>query len=100
MEQPPHEPLISAHPIQSIFELGLADVPPPNQVLSQSFSLLLDTPSGKFHIAGNGYIFSRDVDDEPESNWYSHQELVLARTIRSVLDPILCCQVSGGMNAV
>ncbi|TCD66182.1 hypothetical protein EIP91_001676 [Steccherinum ochraceum] len=70
-EQPPFKPLLSAHPVHSLYELGVAPYPPPRHVLARAFSIMPDDLSGRYTLAGNGYVFTQDAHAGDNVTWYS-----------------------------
>ncbi|KAI0797576.1 hypothetical protein C8Q75DRAFT_728852 [Abortiporus biennis] len=70
-EQPPNKPLLSPHPVQTVYELGLASLPQTNHVLSRTFSILSEDVSGRYMLSGDGYIFAQDAASGQETSWFS-----------------------------
>jgi len=70
-DQPPQSPLRMVHPMKTIYELGLAVLAPSCHTYTRSFSLLPNEKSGRFTLAGDGYVFAQDADPGHQSSWYS-----------------------------
>lgn len=76
LQQPPSVPLRDAHPVHTLYDVGLLGTSDPSQSKStRSFSLLDSSNSGKCVISGDGHVFVYDspTDDEarsPSENWY------------------------------
>ncbi|KAI0950093.1 hypothetical protein AcW1_006085 [Taiwanofungus camphoratus] len=69
-EQPPRKPLLRAHPLQAIYEIGFAAAAPPKNIYTRAFSLLPGGASGRYSLAGDGYVFAEDADSN-HATWYS-----------------------------
>ena len=70
-QQPPRVPLLDPHPIEAIYELGLANARPVAQNITRTFSLLPENTSGHYIIAGDGYAFRTDADSPRANTWFS-----------------------------
>ncbi|KAJ3548157.1 hypothetical protein NM688_g5327 [Phlebia brevispora] len=71
-EQPPNRPLRRPHPVHALYRVGIAPKRQEEQVLCRSFSLLPDDVSGQYKVAGDGYIFKHDAEEEDwERTWFS-----------------------------
>lgn len=76
LQQPPSAPLRDAHPVHTLYDVGLLGTLDSSQSSStRSFSLLDPSNSGKYVISGGGRVFVHDspVGDEacsPSENWY------------------------------
>ncbi|KAI0080555.1 hypothetical protein K474DRAFT_1704623 [Panus rudis PR-1116 ss-1] len=69
-EQPPSKPLLNPNPIHTIYDLDITR-PLPNQVLTRTFSVVPESVSGRYIIAGDGYIFSEEDSSSDEITWFS-----------------------------
>ncbi|OCH85702.1 hypothetical protein OBBRIDRAFT_762621 [Obba rivulosa] len=69
-EQPPKKPLLVNHPLRNLYEIGLADCLPPNRTGVRAFSLLPEGTSGRYELAGDGYIFAPEADTPSAPMWY------------------------------
>jgi hypothetical protein len=75
-QQPPSAPLRDAHPVHTLYDVGLLGTLDSSQSNStRSFSLLDPSNSGKYVISSDGRVFVHDspVGDEARSaseNWY------------------------------
>ncbi|EMD37942.1 hypothetical protein CERSUDRAFT_113084 [Gelatoporia subvermispora B] len=72
-EQPPRKPLLANHPLRNLYEIGLADCIPPDRVGMRAFSLLPAGTSGRYELAGDGYVFAHDADPARGPTWYMMQ---------------------------
>lgn len=75
-QQPPRVPLLDPHPVQAIYELGLASPRPIAQNVTRSFSLLPENASGHYVIGGDGYAFRGDANTSRSDPWFSLQTSV------------------------
>ena len=75
--QPPNQPLLISHPLQTLFAIGmLGTCDGGSPTTERSFSLLPKSESGTYQLAGDGCIFATDGDPEPTGNnsnptWYA-----------------------------
>ncbi|OAX41716.1 hypothetical protein K503DRAFT_645355, partial [Rhizopogon vinicolor AM-OR11-026] len=74
-QQPPSVPLRSAHPVHTLYDIGLLTTQNPSRSSStRSFSLLDPSNSGKYVISGDGRVFLYapvgDAARSPSENWY------------------------------
>ncbi|KAG1891406.1 hypothetical protein F4604DRAFT_1611708 [Suillus subluteus] len=76
-QQPPSLPLRNAHPVHTLYEVGLLMTPNPSKSTStRSFSLFDPSNSGKYIISGDGRVFVHDppkgnvTTPSPSENWY------------------------------
>lgn len=77
-QQPPQQPLLRPHPLHVLYDSSAR--PKQENILSRSFSLLPPNSLGHYLIAGDGYIFTRDVT-ELDNTWFSlASEVPLATT--------------------
>lgn len=70
--QPPNQPLLIGHPLQTLFAIGMLGTCADGCLSTErSFSLLPKSESGAYQLAGDGYVFATDGDSEPEPTWYA-----------------------------
>jgi hypothetical protein len=75
--QPPNQPLLISHPLQTLFAIGMLGASTDRCLSTErSFSLLPKSESGAYQLAGDGYIFATDGDPEPggdhsKPTWYA-----------------------------
>ncbi|KAF8891216.1 hypothetical protein BD779DRAFT_1610576 [Infundibulicybe gibba] len=71
IHQPPHEPLRDAHPIASIYDMGLYVSPGRSNSNARSFSLLPPEETGKYTLSGDNYVFANDAAPIETPTWYT-----------------------------
>jgi hypothetical protein len=70
-QQPPSVPLRNAHPIHTLYDVGLLTSTDPSQSsTTRSFSLLDPSNSGKYVISGDGHVFVHESTSSSSENWY------------------------------
>lgn len=76
-QQPPSFPLRKAHPVHTLYEVGLLMTPYPSKSTStRSFSLFDPSNSAKYVISGDGRVFVHDsprgdaTTRSPSETWY------------------------------
>ena len=80
--QPPNQPLLISHPLQTLFSIGMLGTSVGGSPTTErSFSLLPKSESATFQLAGDGYIFATDGDPEPigdhsQPTWYAVDPMV------------------------